>query len=178
MDPLWGNCTHVAQQTYVQAKHLYAEGWKKYEKTLIHAKHEGGGGDQKLPGFLKNYYFIWNILLLCFVCMDVSVEARGSEDNSQKLLLSFHHVGLGSWTQVIGLGGKCLNLLNQGITIWGIQPGMVVHASNPSPRELLCSHRSHQRVHSVSHYWLSLLWSLDGDAIWQVLPSYSFPLGV
>lgn len=54
---------------------------------------------------------LYILLLLCaHVCIWVYMSACvwRSEDNLQKLILPFHHMGLGHWAQV---GGRCFYLL-------------------------------------------------------------------
>lgn len=44
--------------------------------------------------------------------MTLVISVWRSEDNLEKLALSFYHAGPGTWTQVFGLGGKYFYLLN------------------------------------------------------------------
>lgn len=54
--------------------------------------------------------FIFNILQFFLMCMCVHMchGGWGSEDNLQKLILSFYHVGSGDQTEVVRLGSKYL----------------------------------------------------------------------
>lgn len=64
----------------------------------------------------KVFKFFYHIHLFC-LCLGTHAprSARRSEDSLQEcgLVLSFHSMGLGGWTQVIQLGGKSINPLRR-----------------------------------------------------------------
>lgn len=54
------------------------------------------------------YVHVSTTVYCIYMLANTTVYAWMSEDNLQKLFLSFHYVGSGDWAQVIKVGSKCL----------------------------------------------------------------------